>query len=162
MPSAQQDHRGEILDPAECRRLLGTVHVGRLAFTSGAMPTIEPVWFRLHGDAVAIPAVPGTPMVSGARGAVVAFQVDCLHDRLPTAWSITVVGPSRVVCDPAETQELDGLDWPACARSTERCYVLVAMGRVKGWRTEPVAQDDGVGPRLIGTGHSSSLARPAR
>ena len=162
MPGPQQDHHGEILDRAECRRLLGTVDVGRLAFTSGAMPTIEPVWFRLRGDAVVIPAVPGAPMVSGARGAVVAFQVDCLHDRLPSAWSITVVGPSRVVCDPAETEELDGLGWPACARSTERCYVLVAMGRVKGWRIAPAAQDDGVGPRLTGTGHSSPLARPAR
>ncbi len=138
MPSTPQDrHSRAVLDEAECLRLLGRVGVGRLGFTSGALPVIEPVLFRLHADALVIPAVPGTPLVTGTRGAVVAFQTDCFHSALPTAWSVTVVGPSRVVSDPAETGELDGLGWPVHARTAERCYVVVTMGRVVGWRTAP-------------------------
>ncbi|MGH3629454.1 MAG: pyridoxamine 5'-phosphate oxidase family protein, partial [Sciscionella sp.] len=40
------------LDRLECLRLLATQAVGRVVFTSHALPAIQPVRFRLHRGAV--------------------------------------------------------------------------------------------------------------
>jgi len=50
----------DALDGAECRRLLATASMGRIAFTEGAMPAIQPASFAVSGGDVLIPTGPGT------------------------------------------------------------------------------------------------------
>jgi nitroimidazol reductase NimA-like FMN-containing flavoprotein (pyridoxamine 5'-phosphate oxidase superfamily) len=66
----------DVLDEAECRRLLPTVAIGRIGYTEGALQAIQPVSFGVHGDQVLIPTRTGSKVAAASRGAVVAFEVD--------------------------------------------------------------------------------------
>ena len=46
-----EDREVEVLDEAECLRLLTTAAIGRVAFTEGALPAVQPVALPLLGDA---------------------------------------------------------------------------------------------------------------
>jgi hypothetical protein len=56
------DHAGlEILDAADCLRLMGTVPIGRLVFTEDGLPSVRPVNFTVDGETVVF----CTPMGTG-------------------------------------------------------------------------------------------------
>ena len=55
MGTTERERLLEVLDEAECRRLLGTASIGRIAFTEGAMPAIQPASYALRGEDVFIP-----------------------------------------------------------------------------------------------------------
>lgn len=122
------------LDDAECRRLLGTATVGRISFTEGALPAIAPVPFTLHDEQVLIPARRDSPMVRAVRGAVVAFGVDSFDPDTETGWSVTVVGPSRLLGDPGGPGGLAEVGFPRRWTGPDRCLVAVRVGLLRGWR----------------------------
>nr|WP_281371819.1 pyridoxamine 5'-phosphate oxidase family protein [Petropleomorpha daqingensis] len=101
-------------------RLLATTAIGRLAYTQAALPVVRPVSFSLDGDEVLIPATPGSPLLGAVRGSVVAFEADAYDAIARTGWTVTVIGPSRV---------LGGLPRP------DLCLIAVHQGLVRGWRT---------------------------
>jgi hypothetical protein len=123
------------LDEAECRRLLATATVGRISFTTGALPAIVPVPFALHEGQVLIPAALSSPMVDAVRGAVVAFGVDSFHPGTEAGWSVTVVGPSRVLGEPHRLVGLTGAGLPGHWTGPGRCLVAVHVGLLRGWCT---------------------------
>ena len=137
LPTTDEDRRCEVLDRAACTRLLGTTGIGRLGFTEGALPAIHPVAFALRNGWVMIPERRGSPVVSAVRGAVVAFQVDSFDTAMRTGWSVTVVGPTRVVSDPWEVAALE-LRLPRRPDAPDRCYIAVQPGLVRGWRMSEV------------------------
>ncbi|MGZ4506668.1 MAG: pyridoxamine 5'-phosphate oxidase family protein [Blastococcus sp.] len=144
MPTTDEDRVQEVLTDLEARRLLATVAIGRLAFTSAALPDIQPVSFAVHDGQVVIPARRGSRLVDAVRGAVVAFQADA-YDARRTGWSVTVVGPSRVVTDPAHVTELNALCPAPRADTSNRCYVAVQLQLVHGYRTGcPTGRIEGV------------------
>ena len=124
MPTTDDDRTHELLGHAECLRLLGTAGIGRLAYTSAALPAIRPVSFSLRGDDVLVPAVRESPLVAALRGAVVAFEADDYDPGTRTGWAVTVVGHSRV---------LDGSGRAASPPGS--CLIAVQVGLVEGWRT---------------------------
>ena len=124
------------LDHAECRALLLGGRIGRLAFTRNALPAIQPVSYRVHDGEVVIPAPPDSPFAPRLWDAVVALGVDSYDDSTLTGWSVTVVGPSRSIDDPAEVTVLDALPWPVPRAARGRGYVTVRIGLLSGWRTE--------------------------
>ncbi|HEV7211516.1 MAG TPA: pyridoxamine 5'-phosphate oxidase family protein [Blastococcus sp.] len=134
MPTTDEDRAQELLTECEARRLLATVAIGRLAFTSAALPDIQPVSFAVHDGQVLIPARRGSRLVDAVRGAVVAFQADA-YDARRTGWSVTVVGPSRVVSDPVHVTALNALYLAPGAPTPNRCYVAVQLELVHGYRT---------------------------
>ena len=123
------------LDDAECRRLLATATIGRISFTAGALPAIDPVPFALHAGQVIIPARRGSPLVQAIRGAVVAFGVDCFDPDTETGWSVTVVGPSRVLGDPGAVGALPVAGLPDRWTAADRCLITVQVGLLRGWRS---------------------------
>lgn len=131
------------ISPAECRRLLASVPIGRLAFTVGALPTVEPVHFALRGDEVLIPARRGGRVESASRGAVVAFEVDEYDAATGAGWSVTVVGPSRVLSDAAEVAALHAGGLVPWASATESCVVALRTSRVTGRRLARPAPEQG-------------------
>lgn len=137
MPTTDDDRVVVDLDQAECQELLAGATVGRLGFTDGAMPAIEPVSFAVHDADVVIPARLGSALVSAVRGSIVAFQIDSFRDDTRTGWTVTLVGPTRVVSAPDAVAELDDL-WPY-ERETGKghCYLAVEPGLFRGVRTYP-------------------------
>jgi nitroimidazol reductase NimA-like FMN-containing flavoprotein (pyridoxamine 5'-phosphate oxidase superfamily) len=139
MPTTGPDRFVVPLDPDECRDLLLGGRLGRLAFTRNALPAIQPAPYCLHDGEVVIQALADSPFLPRTPGAVVAFEVDAFVGDTGTGWSVTVVGRSRAVDDPAETAVLDALPWPFPRSTGGGRYVALGIGLLSGWRTEPRA-----------------------
>jgi len=134
MSPARGDRRLDVLDGAECRRLLATASIGRIAFTEGALPAIQPASFALRGEDVLIPTGLGSKMAAGSRGAVLAFEVDDYDLVARTGWNVTVIGPSRLVSVPAQVRALDALGVRPWAPATTHCYIALRIAVVGGRR----------------------------
>lgn len=133
------------LTPAECRRLLTSVPIGRIAFTVGALPTIQPVHFAVRGDEVLIPARRGGKVEAASRGAVVAFEVDEYDGLTRTGWSVTVVGPSRVLSGAAEVAALEDSGLTPWVPDPNGSMVAVRIAQISGRRlTRACPPHDGV------------------
>lgn len=78
-----------------------------------------------------------SPVAKAVRGAVVAFEVDSWSPDDRSGWSVTVVGPSRVISQPDEVQRLEDLHLTNRPPSADRCYIAVGIDLVKGWRMSP-------------------------
>jgi hypothetical protein len=141
----------EVLTEAECLALLGTVLVGRIAFTQGALPAVQPVAFALGDGELFIPTDPGSKVAAASRGAVVAFEVDDVDAGALTGWTVTVIGASRVISDPADVRRLDELGVQPWPPADAHCYIGIltqlVRGRRIGRRRTPV---DGVPAALDG------------
>jgi hypothetical protein len=129
---AQGERLLGVLDGAECRRLLTTASIGRIAFTEGAMPAIQPASFAIRGDDVLIPTGLGSKMAAGSRGAVLALEVDDYDLIQRTGWNVTVIGPSRLISDPSHVTALDALGVSPWAPATTHCYIALHMALVRG------------------------------
>jgi hypothetical protein len=112
------------LDEEECRQLLGTAVIGRIAFTERALPAIQPVRFALLGNDIVIPTREGTKAAAARRGDVVAFEVDSFDLAGRTGWSVTAVGPSCVVPE-REFAALDALGLRPWAAADRPCYIAI-------------------------------------
>ncbi len=66
----------EVLNREECLRLLRHATLGRVAITSGALPQVLPVNFRLFGDRIVFRTGLGTKLDAATSNNVVAFEVD--------------------------------------------------------------------------------------
>ncbi|MGY2066073.1 pyridoxamine 5'-phosphate oxidase family protein [Blastococcus sp. SYSU DS0619] len=149
MPTTDED-QVDVLDEAECRRLLGTASIGRLGFTDGALPALVPVSFALHEGSVLIPGRLGNSVVDAVRRTVVALGVDAYDGGSGAGWGVTVVGPSRVVSDPALVLEHDRLGLLTPPSGPGRCYIAVQIGLLRGWRTRLPATRAPAAPALPG------------
>jgi nitroimidazol reductase NimA-like FMN-containing flavoprotein (pyridoxamine 5'-phosphate oxidase superfamily) len=89
----------EILTEAECRRLIATESVGRIAVSVSALPAIFPVNYVLDGDDLLFLTGEGMKANAAFRGTVVAFEVDHLDPEHRTGWSVLLVGQARLVTD---------------------------------------------------------------
>jgi nitroimidazol reductase NimA-like FMN-containing flavoprotein (pyridoxamine 5'-phosphate oxidase superfamily) len=137
VPTTHEERFLEILDEAQCRRLLPTRTIGRLGFTEDALPAILPVAFTLQGGHVLIAVRHDSSVVNAVRRSVVAFQVDEYDPASRTGWSVTVVGPSRIIRDPQEVAALGRMPVTTPPPDPARCYVAVQLGLVRGWRMAP-------------------------
>jgi nitroimidazol reductase NimA-like FMN-containing flavoprotein (pyridoxamine 5'-phosphate oxidase superfamily) len=124
----------EILEPAECRLLLGQVPLGRIVFTERALPAVLAVSFVVHNDAVIIGAGAGSTLAAATDDTVVAFQADDIHPGSHRGWSVTVVGRAARVRRPAELADLAGLPLrPWAPRQPDR-FIRVALEVLSGRR----------------------------
>jgi uncharacterized protein len=134
MTTAEGQRLLAVLDEAECRRLLATASIGRVAFTEGAMPAIQPASFAVSGNDVLIPTGLGSKMAAGSRGAVLAFEVDDYDLTERTGWNVTVIGPSRLISDRSHVTALNALGVLPWAPATTHCYIALHMAVVRGRR----------------------------
>jgi hypothetical protein len=167
VPTVTEDRRQEVLDEAECLALLGTASIGRVAFTAGALPAVQPVAFTVHRGEVLIPTQPGSEVAVASRGAVVAFEVDELDLIDRTGWTVTIVGPSRLIVDPGTVSALDDLGTRPWVPAATHCYVAVHIRLVGGRRVRrcpdtgsaPAGPEPGRGTPAAAT---AGVADPAR
>lgn len=86
-------------------RLLGTVPMGRIAFTSRAMPAIRPVNHIVDDGRIIIRSQAGGSIVTATdaeRGSVVSYEADNLDNENRTGWTVMVTGLARIVDDPVQ------------------------------------------------------------
>ncbi|MFC9929998.1 pyridoxamine 5'-phosphate oxidase family protein [Streptomyces sp. NPDC127190] len=94
------------LSPQECRSLLSTHGVGRVAVsTSDGRPVVVPVNYEVVDDAIVFRTAPDSVAALAAEREV-AFEVDHVDDALSQGWSVLAVGPARVVTDPEAVRGL--------------------------------------------------------
>ncbi len=102
--AARAPHVTELTD-AECRALLSTHGVGRLAVSTVSGPVIVPVNYSVVDGAIVLRTAPGgTP--AQAIGRQVGFEVDRIDEAFSEGWSVLVRGRARAVTDPAEVDRL--------------------------------------------------------
>lgn len=122
----------EVLDRAECLRLLDGADVGRLAGTYGALPVVLPVGYALDGDSVVIETGRGTTLDFATSGSVVAFEVDNLHERGGAGWTVMVTGMAREVQGRDEVERIRQLLHKA--RGHDGRFVRITSELVSGHR----------------------------
>ena len=138
MPTTDLDRAHLALDEQESIHLLHTTAIGRVAYSQAALPAIRAVSYTLRDGAVVIPARAGSALARAVRGAVVAFEADSYDPAARTGWSVSVVGPSRVV--PIDRSE-----------DPDSCLIVVQLGLVRGWRTTLSSSVDDTAPSVHDT-----------
>ncbi len=81
--------------------LLGSVPVGRLAFTHQALPAVRPVNHLVEGETIVVRLTEGAAIAAAAGhdGVVVAFEADSIDPATQLGWSVIVVGTARLLGD---------------------------------------------------------------
>jgi uncharacterized protein len=99
----------EVLGEDEALALAATVSVGRVAYSRFALPAVHVVNFALDGPDVIFRTRKGAKFGAAVADTVVAFEVDRIDEATHTGWTVTLVGRSRPVTDPAELGRLAAL-----------------------------------------------------
>ncbi|WP_077797028.1 pyridoxamine 5'-phosphate oxidase family protein [Streptomyces sp. JHA26] len=125
------------LDAQECRALLSTHGVGRLALTTQNGPAVLPVNYEVTDGTIAFRTAPGST-AAAAEGNEVAFEVDHIDDAMSQGWSVLIVGRGRAVTDPETVRRLDAAahtePWAGGGRSM---WLVVDVERLTGRRIDP-------------------------
>lgn len=123
----------EVLERDECLRLLATATLGRVGVTTGALPSVLPVNFRLDGDRILFRTGAGTKLEAATDNAVVAFEVDEIDPGTRSGWSVVVTGVARALTDVglAEAQRLALARW---APGEDHRIVAISTELVSGRR----------------------------
>ncbi|WP_405719450.1 pyridoxamine 5'-phosphate oxidase family protein [Streptomyces sp. NBC_00046] len=94
------------LGPEECRTLLSTHGVGRVAVSaSDGRPAVIPVNYEVIDDAIVFRTAPGS-VTAAAADKEVAFEVDHVDDAMSQGWSVLAVGPASTVTAPDAVRRL--------------------------------------------------------
>jgi nitroimidazol reductase NimA-like FMN-containing flavoprotein (pyridoxamine 5'-phosphate oxidase superfamily) len=131
----EMDRNGlEVLDRAECLRLLSGSILGRIAVTVAALPVILPVNFLLDGERILIRTGKGTKLDAATRDAVVAFEVDDVEPFSHSGWSVCVTGRATELRDPDDVARVRTLPLPHWAPNGIDHVVAVSVDVVTGRR----------------------------
>ena len=125
--------RLETLDAQECRALLTTHSVGRVAFTEHALPAIRPVNYTVHGTHIVL-RTSADGLAARLDGQIVAFEIDEVDVANRSGWSVVVTGSARVLRDASELLRLDAdapVSWLGPDHATA---VWITPGQVTGRR----------------------------
>jgi Pyridoxamine 5'-phosphate oxidase len=80
--------------------LLGSVRLGRIAFTIDALPTIRSVNHIVdHGDVIVRGHRGVDVVLRAAAGGVVAYSADVIDPRTYVGWSVTLTGVAQMIDD---------------------------------------------------------------
>ena len=124
----------EILSPIECRDLLRSGTIGRVAFIVGDHPEVMPVNYAMDGDAVVFRTDPGTKLTAALSQPSIAFEVDAVDAGAGEGWSVLVVGRARRVSDPAELAHLARLGLRPWVRGDKSHWVRLDTTTISGRR----------------------------
>ena len=87
----------EAMTAEQCRRLLASTHIGRIALTVGALPVVLPVQYAVDGDHLLVRTPGHQDIGRGVDGQVVGFEADQLDLDHGVGWCVSVTGTVHVV-----------------------------------------------------------------
>jgi uncharacterized protein len=123
----------EVLSEVECRALLGTQRVGRVAVCMG-QPEILPVLYAVLDGEVVFRTAPGEKLIAAALHHTVAFEVDAFDVDARVGWSVDVVGEAEEIVHPDERERAEGLGLEAWAGEVRDRYVRIRAQQITGRR----------------------------
>ncbi|MFF9520973.1 helix-turn-helix domain-containing protein [Streptomyces achromogenes] len=124
------------LGEEDCRRLLSTHGVGRIAVSTDGAPVVVPVNYSVIDDAIVFRTQTGTVSLQGLDREV-AFEVDRLDDALSQGWSVVVHGTAEQVTDPDAVRRLAERVYSAPWAGGERdVWVRIGMSALTGRRID--------------------------
>ena len=85
------------MSAGECRDLMRSTSVGRVAFVDEDGPVVLPVNYELDGEGVLFRTSPVNSMGRHLDSAAVAFEVDTFDDYTQSGWSVLVRGTATFV-----------------------------------------------------------------
>lgn len=125
------------LGPEECRSLLSTHGVGRVAVSTVDGPAVVPVNYDVVDDVIAFRTAPGS-VSAAAVGSDTAFEVDHMDEAMSQGWSVLVVGPARRVTDQEDVRRLnDNAHTSPWAGAEREMWVSIRPARLTGRRITP-------------------------
>ncbi|RSM63010.1 pyridoxamine 5'-phosphate oxidase family protein [Amycolatopsis sp. WAC 01376] len=124
----------EMLDREQCLSLLAGVGLGRVVFTSRALPAIQPARFALHHGAIVVRTPSQSALFAGILDSVVAFAVDEFSADLGKGWFVTVLGRAAEVRDPIVIAELETLPLCCWTGQADARYLRIPVESVTGRR----------------------------
>jgi nitroimidazol reductase NimA-like FMN-containing flavoprotein (pyridoxamine 5'-phosphate oxidase superfamily) len=124
----------EVLGRDECLRLLAFATLGRIGFTSGALPTVLPINFHLDGDRILVRTGRGSKLDAALRNAVVAFEVDDFDPIYHSGWSVAVTGIATQITDPTELDQARQQPVARWAPGGEEAVIAISTELVSGRR----------------------------
>ena len=119
------------LPRGECLKLMASVPVGRVIYTRRALPAVELVNFAFYDGDIVLRTDPSGKLAA-ARGAVVAFEADCLDLKNQIGWSVTAIGPSRAVTDPEEIARLQAIGLSSWAPRSRDHFIRISPEILNG------------------------------
>ena len=123
----------EVLSDAQCRAMLATTRVGRVAVTADALPVIAPVNYVIDGNSILFRTRPGGMLARACDDAVIAFGIDELAADGTRGWSVNVVGIASLL---APSEQLRALSLGFVSAAGDDCdqFVRLRIGVITGRR----------------------------
>jgi nitroimidazol reductase NimA-like FMN-containing flavoprotein (pyridoxamine 5'-phosphate oxidase superfamily) len=134
------DRTIEVLDEAECLRLISPGGIGRLAYRSRYGPAVLPVNYKLHEGAVIFRTVEDSSLDEDLRTGIadaeyqVAFEIDEFDMAAREGWSVLIQGSAHHIESGVEraSAEQAGVEpWPGGKREL---FLSVTPLRITGRR----------------------------
>ena len=124
------------LSVGECRDLMGSTSVGRIAFVDEDGPVVLPVNYVLDGEAVLFRTSPANTIARHLDSATVAFEVDEFDDFTQSGWSVLARGVASFV-EADEVPRDEGLRPFPWADGVRNLFVRITPVSVSGRRLLP-------------------------
>jgi Pyridoxamine 5'-phosphate oxidase len=132
------DPEVEVLEQAECLRLIPAGGIGRLAYASRNGPVVIPVGYKLSDSSIVFRTVLDSPtdedLRTGIEGAdyKVSFEVEDIDQEARTGWFVLIQGPVRHMHPDDDRVSV----WDPAARSSRRpaCehYMIITPSLITG------------------------------
>ena len=130
----------ELLDEAECLRLISAGGVGRIGYTGRFGPTVVPVNYALHEGTIVFRTGQNSPMGEDLRTGIehaeskVAFEIDEISPATREGWSILVQGAAHPVDSETERASVMQSGVEPWAGGEKELFVRVIPTRITGRR----------------------------
>ncbi len=132
----QLDRNGlEVLDREECLRLLASATLGRIGFTSRALPSVLPVNFHLDRNRILVHTARGSRLDAAVKDSVVAFEADELDPMGQRGWSVAVTGVATELDDLTALEATDGDGTAVWAPPGHEAVLAISIDLISGRRS---------------------------
>ena len=133
---------GDLLEltRAECLRLLGSCHFGRLCLTTDqSTPIIRPLnyLFDEPSQSVVFRTAPGTKLSGLLRSTQAAFEIDGIDPTDHTGWSVIIIGATEEITGPGEIRRLENAGLDVWASGDRTRWVRIRARTISGRRIVP-------------------------
>jgi nitroimidazol reductase NimA-like FMN-containing flavoprotein (pyridoxamine 5'-phosphate oxidase superfamily) len=139
----------QLLEEAECLRLIASGGVGRIGYTGRFGPTILPVNFALQDQTIVFRTGLDSPMGEDLRTGIadaqykVAFEVDEISPATREGWSILIQGSAHHADSETERAEAQRSGVQAWAGGEKDLFVRIVPDRITGRRIRRAAPSAG-------------------
>jgi hypothetical protein len=124
----------ETLDPAVCRRLLGTAFVGRVGLVVGEIAYVLPVNYAVAEDLIVFRTARGSTFDRLARERTLTFEIDHVDPGFHAGWSVMAIGWGFGLEDEVSDEVLHALDLRPWGMGSEPGYVGIRIDELTGRR----------------------------